>query len=394
MPKLLLADDSVTIQRVIELTFADEDIDVITVGDGQRAIERIDADRPDIVLADVGMPERDGYEVSSYVKRHPELGHVPVILLTGAFERIDEQRARAAGADGVLAKPFEPQAVINQVRDLLSRRRTPAIQPALAATVPAAPAPTPWQVSQPPAPQAADDTAWITPDADVAGAPSDSLDEYFDRLDAAFANMGAAPSADLGFAPPPLPVEPPRPALVHHDRQPALAAAPPPPAVVPAPAIAAAPAAAASMPVAPTVAAPTPLMEARVPERGPESPRAAAGDPSGHDAREAVQVSHSVPISPVSPPAAPPPVLQPPPPLADAFTALLAAERGQRARPTPVSGPQPPVAVTDALVEEVTRRVLERISDRVVRETVGDMVLQVADRLVREEIERIKAAVR
>jgi CheY-like chemotaxis protein len=392
MPKLLLADDSVTIQRVIELTFADEDIDVITVGDGQRAIERIDADRPDIVLADVGMPERDGYEVSSYVKRHPELGHVPVILLTGAFERIDEQRARAAGADGVLAKPFEPQAVINEVRDLLSRRRAPAIQPAMAATVPAAPAPAPWQAGPPPAPEAADDTAWIAPDADVAGAPSDSLDEYFDRLDAAFANMGAAPSADLAFAPPPPPIEPPRPELVHHDRQaPPAAAAPPPPAVAPAPAIAAAPAAASSMPAAPTVAAPMPLMEARVPERGPESPRAAAGDPSGHDAREAAQLSYPVPISPVSPP---PPVPPAPPPLADAFTALLAAERGQRARPTPVSAPQPPVAVTDALVEEVTRRVLERLSDRVVRETVGDMVLQVADRLVREEIERIKAAVR
>ena len=87
--KLLLADDSVTIQRVIELTFADEDIDVITVGDGQLAIDRLDSDPPDIVLADVDMPKRDGYEVAAYIKSRPTLAHIPVVLLTGAFEPIE-----------------------------------------------------------------------------------------------------------------------------------------------------------------------------------------------------------------------------------------------------------------------------------------------------------------
>jgi CheY-like chemotaxis protein len=66
--KLLLADDSVTIQRVIELTFADEDVQVIAVGNGQEAIDRVQRDRPDIVLADVGMPERNGYEVAAFIK--------------------------------------------------------------------------------------------------------------------------------------------------------------------------------------------------------------------------------------------------------------------------------------------------------------------------------------
>ncbi len=121
--KLLLADDSVTIQRVIELTFADEDIQVIAVGDGQKAIERIEAERPDIVLADVGMPERDGYEVAAFVKNTAHLAHIPVLLLTGAFEPVDEQRARAVGCDGVLAKPFEPHMVITRVKELLASRR-------------------------------------------------------------------------------------------------------------------------------------------------------------------------------------------------------------------------------------------------------------------------------
>src|ERR671915_1009913 len=117
--KLLLADDSVTIQRVIELTFADEDVQVIAVGDGKLAIERVQNERPDIVLADVGMPERDGYEVAAFIKRTPGLSHIPVLLLTGAFEPVDEGRAHASGCDGVLVKPFEPQQVIARVRELL-----------------------------------------------------------------------------------------------------------------------------------------------------------------------------------------------------------------------------------------------------------------------------------
>src|SRR3972149_2611873 len=95
--KLLLADDSVTIQRVIELTCADEDVDVTTVGDGQMAIDRLDVDPPDIILADVDMPKRDGYEVAAYVKSRPKLAHIPVVLLTGAFEPIDQARATASG---------------------------------------------------------------------------------------------------------------------------------------------------------------------------------------------------------------------------------------------------------------------------------------------------------
>ena len=123
---LLLADDSVTIQRVIELTFADEDIRVIAVGDGQQAIDRITADPPDIVLADTGMPDRDGYDVARFIMADPALAHIPVVLLTGAFEPVDEDRAREVGCDAVLVKPFEPQAVINRVRELLGSRSAAA----------------------------------------------------------------------------------------------------------------------------------------------------------------------------------------------------------------------------------------------------------------------------
>jgi CheY-like chemotaxis protein len=120
MPKtLLLADDSSTIQRVVELTFAEEDIRVIAVGDGEQAIQSIDREQPDIVLADIGMPRLDGYSVSSFVKQSARLQHIPVLLLAGAFEPIDEDRARAARCDGVLVKPFEPRLLAARVQELL-----------------------------------------------------------------------------------------------------------------------------------------------------------------------------------------------------------------------------------------------------------------------------------
>ena len=97
MQTLLLADDSVTIQRVIELTFADEDIQVVAVGDGDEAIARLEAAPPDIVLVDVGMPGKSGYEVAGYVKASPRLAHIPVMLLTGAFDPIDQEKAKRAG---------------------------------------------------------------------------------------------------------------------------------------------------------------------------------------------------------------------------------------------------------------------------------------------------------
>jgi CheY-like chemotaxis protein len=118
---LLLADDSVTIQRVIELTFAHEDVRVVSVGDGQRAMQWMEGEWPDIVLADVDIPEVDGYALAAHVKQSPRLKGVPVLLLAGAFEPVDQRRADQIGCDGVLVKPFEPQQLVTRVRELLSR---------------------------------------------------------------------------------------------------------------------------------------------------------------------------------------------------------------------------------------------------------------------------------
>src|SRR6188768_2096950 len=148
--KILLADDSITIQKVIELTFSDEDFEVVTVGNGRLAIERLPEARPDLVLCDIIMPEKDGYEVCDFIKKNPALQHIPVLLLTGAFEPFDQERAARVGCDGFLAKPFEPQTLIAKVKELLARapsKPAAAAAPVAAPTppaAPAAPAPSPW----------------------------------------------------------------------------------------------------------------------------------------------------------------------------------------------------------------------------------------------------------
>ncbi len=123
---LLLADGSVTIQRVIELTFAHEDVRVVSVADGARAIQWLDAERADIVLVDVDLPEVDGYSVAAHMKKSAKLRQVPVLLLAGAFDPVDQERVRSIGCDGVIVKPFEPQVVVSRVKELLAVVPTPA----------------------------------------------------------------------------------------------------------------------------------------------------------------------------------------------------------------------------------------------------------------------------
>jgi len=120
MPKtILLADDSVTIQKVVGIVFATEDYQVTAVDNGEDALRKVREMRPDIVLADAVMPRMNGYELCQAIKADPQLADVPVLLLAGTFEPFDEARARAARADGHIAKPFESQALLSRVREIV-----------------------------------------------------------------------------------------------------------------------------------------------------------------------------------------------------------------------------------------------------------------------------------
>jgi CheY-like chemotaxis protein len=118
---LLLADDSVTIQKVVGITFASEDIELVAVDNGDDALASARSVQPDLVLADVSMPGLNGYELCEAIKNDPVLQHTPVILLTGTFDALDSDLTRKAGADAQIAKPFEAQALVDLVHSLLEK---------------------------------------------------------------------------------------------------------------------------------------------------------------------------------------------------------------------------------------------------------------------------------
>src|SRR5579864_466822 len=120
--KILVADDNSNIQKMVSLALKDQGIDVVAVGNGEAAVRKIADVRPDLVLADVFMPVRNGYEVCQFLKTDSTLSHIPVILLVGAFDPLDEQEAQRVGADGVLKKPFiPPDPLISMVKSALQR---------------------------------------------------------------------------------------------------------------------------------------------------------------------------------------------------------------------------------------------------------------------------------
>jgi len=118
--KLLLADDSITIQKVVELVLAEEDFEIKSVSNGEDALNILSSFKPDIVLADIEMPKVNGYQLCDRIKKDPELSHVPVILLAGAFEPIDDELASEVRADDSVIKPFESQELISKINAALT----------------------------------------------------------------------------------------------------------------------------------------------------------------------------------------------------------------------------------------------------------------------------------
>ncbi|MEJ2581331.1 MAG: response regulator, partial [Acidobacteriota bacterium] len=127
---ILLADDSLTIQKVVELTFADTDYEVVAVSSGDELLQRLPDARPDLVICDVIMPGQDGYQVCQEIKSSSDFLHLPVILLTGTFEPFDRDRAIAVGCSEIITKPFEAKKLVDAVERLAT---TPASPPPTAA---------------------------------------------------------------------------------------------------------------------------------------------------------------------------------------------------------------------------------------------------------------------
>jgi CheY-like chemotaxis protein len=144
VPKILVADDNANIQKMVSLALEERGISVVSVGNGEAAVRRIPDLDPDLVLADIFMPVRNGYEVCEFVKKDERFAHVPVILLVGAFDPLDEKEARRVGADGVLKKPFvPPDPLIAMVTSALEKNPRVAAELAKAKEAKMAPPPEP-----------------------------------------------------------------------------------------------------------------------------------------------------------------------------------------------------------------------------------------------------------
>ena len=277
---LLLADDSVTVQRVIELTFADEGFKVVSFSDGDEVVGYLGAGhKPDVILADTTMPARDGYDVAAWVRGQASLSQVPVVLMTGAFEPIDDRRAEACQADAVLVKPFEPQQVVSLVKRMLGGERGESLGE-----------------FAPPRPGAS------VPAAESAVTLAPGLDTYASRLDRHLAaRQGRATLARVE----------------------------------------------------------------------PAATRATAVETASAPA----DTDPAVPPSPAS-----------------AFSAIRPEERGEGpASPAAPATTLSAAGIPEAVIEEIARRVVARLTDKVLREEVTARVLEVAERLISEEIARIKA---
>jgi CheY-like chemotaxis protein len=147
VPRILVADDNSNIHRTVALALKETGVEVVAVGNGEAAVRKIAEIKPDLVLADIFMPVRSGYEVCEFVKQDPRFAGMPVVLLIGAFDPFDEREAQRVQADAILKKPFvPPDSLLRTVTDLLaqsaSRAGATAAAPAVAQTArPSAPEP-------------------------------------------------------------------------------------------------------------------------------------------------------------------------------------------------------------------------------------------------------------
>jgi CheY-like chemotaxis protein len=133
IPTVYFIDDSATMREVIKIAFRRENINVVACHDAATALAEIEIAKPDIVITDVIMPDKDGYDVCQHIKSHPDLAKTPVILMSGVVNRAVAERAFAVKADELLRKPFQPQDLITRVKNLLKPNGAPAPTPAAAA---------------------------------------------------------------------------------------------------------------------------------------------------------------------------------------------------------------------------------------------------------------------
>jgi CheY-like chemotaxis protein len=408
--RILLADDSVTIQKVIELTFMDEDYEVRAVSNGDEAVKLLPELNPDFVIADVHMPGANGYEVCRRSKAlRPDM---PVLLLVGTFEPFDEGQARAAGADSHLKKPFDSQELLQRVEELLAAK--PAAAPAApapavgptptsvadwAAQAPPAPRPLADWTAEPPPPPAAAPAApaapavpdWMSPPAE----PSFGVDTEPGLGTASLPQFAEEPSwgsFELEPEPSPFAVPPPAPAAAEpFDREPSFSLEPDPGYQAEAEPVFSLEQNEQSFSIREDVfSAPSELSFDEAPQDRylPEEPAPVANEFNW--APEPEPASHPEPALHFAEPAAaaapawdvpePEPVYPPAP--------------GQPAyEPAPAPDGNGHGRLSDDDVDRIARRVVELLGDRTVRDVAWEVIPDMAEVIIRDRLRELESQV-
>lgn len=396
--KLLLADDSITIQKVVGIIFANEDYDLTVVDNGVSALEKAREQQPDLMLVDAIMPGRSGYEVCREIRGDAALKNMPLLLMIGAFEPFDEDKAHQCGADDVISKPFESQQLVEKVKTLLELGRQRAVETP-AASAPVSPVP-------PEIPPAIE--PWATPGDLSSAQPEPTVSSDAAIFDEPFSGAEFVSPGDIRLTPPEsagfdLDVVEAAPSddpwgvfdLTDMDEEPSAVAGEPLPVVevaIAEPLTDEPPASVYDEP------GPVFLETFELPEKAPSVPEREGvrwepveeegftfQDEEPTPAGETFAVGMGEPLSSLS---------QEPDVFAGAPSLVVPIAEPE---PLPLAAQQPqpgPTATTISFGEEQLRAILSQLSREVIEKIVWEVVPDLAENLIREEIRRLKAGLR
>jgi CheY-like chemotaxis protein len=190
MQKVLVVDDSLSVRKLVEKALEGRGLQVIAAASGAEAIQMLERDRPDVVICDVILPDKDGYQICQYVRTHPAIAATPVLLISGIDNGTVQARAAEVRSDDVMFKPFGVDDLLGKIDSLLSRRvngakRESAVPPAVA---PASSAPVPPVTAAPALPASA-------PSAAAASVPTQPASASVSAPAPEPASVSAAPGA-------------------------------------------------------------------------------------------------------------------------------------------------------------------------------------------------------
>ena len=122
--RILVVDDEIYIVHILDFSLGMEGYEVLTALDGEQALEKARAEKPDLIVLDIMMPKLDGYEVCKAIKSDPETRQIPVILLSAKGRNVDQKLGFDVGADDYITKPFSPRKLVERINQLLGQAAT------------------------------------------------------------------------------------------------------------------------------------------------------------------------------------------------------------------------------------------------------------------------------